>query len=338
MKGKIGNLEPKKLDDSSKKSFKIRTITALVGLIIIVPCILFGDWAMFALAFAILSISLYELVKCSNEKFSPWLYVGVIIIGLLICYWPIFRKLINNSINGVPSTWAIWSYFDTMYLSLILIFIGVFILFLLVVLKENFTVRDACFLFTMTVVIAIGLQSILFVRYYPSIVLRKEGTVLPASINIFDNLEASTLCIYVMFSTIMTDTGAYLVGMFFGRHKINERISPKKTTEGYFGGIIISAVLSSILALIFAATNHPILIGVFDLNHWYLIIILSICLPFVGALGDFIFSSIKRFYNIKDFGKILPGHGGILDRLDSLTFTFIFTAIFISFATGNYLI
>jgi phosphatidate cytidylyltransferase len=70
--------------------------------------------------------------------------------------------------------------------------------------------------------------------------------------------------------------------------------------------------------------------GIFDLKHWYLILVLSVVLPFVSVLGDFVFSSAKRYFEIKDFGNIMPGHGGALDRIDSVVFTMLTTAVYIS--------
>ena len=132
----------------------------------------------------------------------------------------------------------------------------------------------------------------------------------------------------------MTDIGAYFVGILFGKHKMNERISPKKTWEGFWGGIVFSVVISLSFAFILAATNNPLLTFL-DMNHWYFIVILSLGMPFFAVLGDFVFSSLKRHYEIKDFGKIIPGHGGILDRCDSLIFVAIFVAVFICMVSGK---
>ena len=82
--------------------------------------------------------------------------------------------------------------------------------------------------------------------------------------------------------------------------------------------------------MLVCALGHPLVLGLLDLNHWYYILILSLLLPFVSTLGDFVFSSAKRHFDVKDFGYVIPGHGGILDRLDSVIFTLIITAVFIS--------
>jgi phosphatidate cytidylyltransferase len=127
----------------------------------------------------------------------------------------------------------------------------------------------------------------------------------------------------------MTDTGAYFIGILFGKNKINPRISPKKTWEGFTGGIIISTLFSFVFAMILALCGHPIL-KCLDTDNWYLVLIISLIMPLFATLGDFTFSALKRHYEIKDFGNILPGHGGVLDRVDSLIFTATATAIVVS--------
>ena len=324
-------IETNQLSKETKTSLKVRLISAFVGLAIIIPFITLGDWFIAALIAAISLISTYEIVRSINKKFSPSLYVVTIIISLLVTFWPLFRSMVTGTDDFVLQGWHLFKAFDVLYMSLLLIFIGVMLLFSLVVLHEWFDVRDACYIFTMVIIVSLGLQSIIFIRSAPSNI---HGGNDP-NLNLFDNLEAMTLLVYVAIGTFFTDIGAYFIGMLFGKHKINERISPKKTYEGFVGGIVISFLASATFAFIMSGAGHPILDGYYDLSHWWNIVILSLLMPFVATLGDFIFSSIKRFYGIKDFGKIMPGHGGILDRLDSLTFTFFLAALFTCIITKN---
>lgn len=118
--------------------------------------------------------------------------------------------------------------------------------------------------------------------------------------------------VFILIATFATDTGAYFTGYFFGKRKLCERISPKKTIEGSIGGVLFSWVLSS-LFVIFVFKDANIL----------LILLTGIIMPFTSQIGDLAFSAMKRLYNIKDFSNILPGHGGFMDRLDSLVFNLI---------------
>ncbi len=104
------------------------------------------------------------------------------------------------------------------------------------------------------------------------------------------------------------DTFAYLTGMALGKHKLIERLSPKKTIEGLVGGLIGSALVGVVLAYFYA-----------DLTLWQWVIFAVITAIF-GTLGDLFESALKRAANVKDAGNIIPGHGGILDRLDSFFF------------------
>jgi phosphatidate cytidylyltransferase len=179
--------------------------------------------------------------------------------------------------------------------------------------------------------LALGFQSLLYVRYapiYESYVLCKND---PGEyFNLFNNFESCSFAVYIGIATFVTDAGAYFVGVFFGKHKMNPRISPKKTWEGFFGGIAISCVVSFAFAFILALCGAPVL-QIFSVDRWYLILILSAIIPLFSTLGDLVFSSLKRHYEIKDFGRLIPGHGGVLDRVDSLLFAAIVSAIFVSF-------
>lgn len=110
---------------------------------------------------------------------------------------------------------------------------------------------------------------------------------------------------------VITDIGAYCFGRYFGKHKLAPIISPKKTWEGSVGGSVCAIVIISAVALLLEAN------GLIQVQMWYLICYLLIA-SCIAQLGDLTFSAIKRIVGIKDYGRLLPGHGGILDRFDSL--------------------
>jgi phosphatidate cytidylyltransferase len=115
-----------------------------------------------------------------------------------------------------------------------------------------------------------------------------------------------TLALFVFIWT--NDTSAYLSGITFGKHKMFERISPKKSWEGFFGGLIMTVAVSLVFYKIFPAIGYA---------KWMFFGLLT---TLAAVFGDFIESMIKRTAGVKDSGSIMPGHGGILDRIDSLLF------------------
>lgn len=118
---------------------------------------------------------------------------------------------------------------------------------------------------------------------------------------------------YVLLGAFASDMAAYFIGSKFGKRKLCKDISPKKTVEGSIAGII-GVVISYIVLTIIANTYFEL-----NINMW-VIIVEAIVIAIVGQFGDLTASAIKRFCKIKDFGSLMPGHGGILDRLDSVMF------------------
>lgn len=112
----------------------------------------------------------------------------------------------------------------------------------------------------------------------------------------------------------ISDTGAYFTGTFLGKHKLCPEISPKKTVEGFIGGIAADIIVMILVSVIYG------LIADVHVNYLWLIFTAAVC-SVTGVLGDLCASLIKRQRNIKDFGNIMPGHGGVMDRFDSVMFT-----------------
>lgn len=108
----------------------------------------------------------------------------------------------------------------------------------------------------------------------------------------------------------LNDTGAYLVGSRIGKHRLLERVSPKKSVEGFIGGVIFAVAAAPLLYYCF-----PTQFGIFALAE---LCAMGLCVGIFGTLGDLVESRLKRTVGVKDSGNILPGHGGILDRIDSL--------------------
>jgi len=176
------------------------------------------------------------------------------------------------------------AFIDDFIYDVALILLLPIILSTFVVFDEKINFEEVCFVFLMIIIVGYGFK---FIIYFEDI--------------------SKWLLGYLLIITYITDTFAFFVGRKFGKHKLNERISPKKTIEGFIGGWLFGGVISFIWAIIFNFFNLPM----------YFFVICSLILPIISQIGDLIFSMIKRNYGIKDFSNFIPGHGGILDRLDS---------------------
>ncbi len=110
------------------------------------------------------------------------------------------------------------------------------------------------------------------------------------------------------------DIGAYFAGKAFGRHKLSPRVSPNKTWEGFFGGLAASCLLMLVTALVFVSQQSEL-----GVQHWMKLLLAAVLIAASSVVGDLFESMVKRFSDLKDSGTILPGHGGMLDRIDGIT-------------------
>jgi CDP-diglyceride synthetase len=163
--------------------------------------------------------------------------------------------------------------------------------------KEIYSINDACFVFTG--VLFLGVAMSFFNTYYQM---------------------DSKLLLYLLLITVLTDSFALFTGKLIGKTKLLEDISPNKTWEGFIGG----AILGSFVSIMFYKTvvNTDVIIS----N----LIAVTLFLSIIGQLGDLFFSAIKRYFNKKDFSNLMPGHGGVLDRLDSIIFVMLAYSMFIT--------
>lgn len=151
------------------------------------------------------------------------------------------------------------------------------------------------------------------------------GVLVPFGFSVFirlrDMFQIEQFGIYLIFygliCALATDSGAQLAGMAFGKHKMSPNISPKKTVEGAIGGLIFSLILNAVAIILYNRLAD------FKMDEFAVTVLLAACLPvsFLGMMGDLSASVLKRNFGVKDFGKIFPGHGGVMDRFDSSMFT-----------------
>lgn len=199
------------------------------------------------------------------------------------------------------------------------------------VLKKYQFIFYPVLIFTLLLIMLFGHKKITF----ENVAVCGAGTfVIPTAINcvislryMFDDIPKSTgvcLVLYLLFCAWFGDSGAYFVGTFLGKHKLCPEISPKKTVEGLVGGIVTVGLVTTIECLIY---NNCFAAERFQFSYAVLIPIGMAASGF-GVLGDLSASVIKRQYNVKDFGNLMPGHGGVLDRFDSVLFVAPFLCIF----------
>ena len=326
------------ITNDTKKSFKSRVIVGAILTCIVVPCAILGGWFYLILVGAFVACATYEIASAPTKKFDWFCWLVVFLSMFTLIYWNVIR----NNISSEPPYFDIKNFdpnisFQGLFLSPYALGVVIIAFFIVIIFKKEFEVSDACYLIAMTVLLAIGFQSILTLRFLPfkQFVKTINGSVSYPTTPMFLYFQSFALLLYVLISVCFNDIGAYIVGVLFGKHKVNPRISPKKTWEGFVGGIVVSTILSSIFALIIAHFNLPML-PKFTINHWYWIILCSLLLPIAGDIGDFAFSAIKRTFNKKDYSKVLGAHGGILDRIDSILFASIVMIFLATFIEQNW--
>ena len=264
---------------------KTRIITATVAACLFIPVCYFSEYVSFPIVIGLLClIGVFEMAKCLGFDKNYVITIPMYIIALGL---PIFRfftgNIFANKITSSFLTIALFLFFG------MLIYVLAYVMFK----KNTVKVNDMLTFYAMFVYIVGCFSSIVLVRY---------------------GSGGKYMYLLVFLGAWICDSFAYFVGKFFGKHKLIPEISPKKTVEGAIGGIAFTIVGFVIFGLI---VNNG-----FDANiSYFKLCILGLVLSIVSQIGDLIASAIKRQYEIKDYGNIFPGHGGILDRFDGVLLT-----------------
>lgn len=239
------------------------------------------------------------------------LVIGVLLLGGKLLYLFVFLlsvtglyeyyKAFSNTDNK-PIPWVGYVitiiYYILIFFNLInyinisaLIFIALLLVFLDIIKREYNIINAAI--------------TVLGIIYVP--------LLFSSLIFIYNDVNGKLLVWLPFLTAWFSDTGAYFIGSYFGKKKLCPSLSPKKTVEGALGGIIISALLSALIGVIFNNIEY-------EMGIYHFVIIGLIC-GITSIIGDLFASSIKRFSHLKDYSNLIPGHGGILDRFDSILFT-----------------
>lgn len=248
-----------------------RTFSGLIFISIVIVSILWHPYAFAVVFFAAIFLGLYEFYKMTYKPETIEINVIVGTLGGMILFANGFLHAYGLTSPMIYSTYAFY---------LIIVFIAELFR------KKANPINNWAYYFLGQIYVAIPfslLNYIIFIQgYQPWLLL-------------------------ALFITLwVNDTGAYITGMLFGKHKLFERVSPKKTWEGFIGGAVFALISGYVLSRFIT-----------DISLWQWLVFSEIVVIF-GTLGDLSESLLKRTENVKDAGKLIPGHGGILDRFDSM--------------------
>jgi len=265
--------------------FLKRSLTGSIFIIVMLGAILLGPWTLLALLLTISTVALFEYYRMFEVRGYNPLVKGGIVAGVIILTFVFLERQ---------------SYIHAKYLELLMVpVIGLWFSFIFTRREE--IIRSVMVTITGIIYILLPLSLIPFLT-------QNELTGLAYNPEIL---------IGVLLIIWTYDSGAYISGVLFGKHKMAPNISPKKSWEGFFGGMIFAVIVS------FLYSKYTSLLNFTD---W---IVLSIIIVLAGTTGDLIESLMKREAGVKDSGTIMPGHGGILDRFDSLLLIIPFVFLYL---------
>ena len=279
---------------------KKRFITGLLIGLIVIPLLLLGNIPYLIGILLLLGGVAYEVSNIKKHN--------------------LFIKVLTILLVTLPTLYNYFHLDNNSQIPLLLVFLPIFIYYTIAVWNEKFNFNEATFLSIFTILMTLFGKSALYLR----------------SINGNANALA-----FVLITTCCVDIFALIIGCKFGKHRLNERISPKKSIEGAVGGAICALIIAFVFNWFFpifpADTTNVLNLG-FNSNltlvEPFKVLLIALVLVLVGQIGDLFFSMIKRHYEIKDFSNLLPGHGGVTDRIDSVCVNFIvFELLFVFLLT-----
>lgn len=260
---------------------RTRVITGLVALCVLIPILIFSDTFIFELALAVCCvISIFEMLKCVGTLKKLWISVPSLIVAPLVILAVRPLKLLFEGFSFTQVTLPV------------LLISMLYLLAVMVFSKNGVTIEDIAVSGFMTVYITAAFASVLFLR---------------------DSTGGAYTYLLVFIGAWITDIFAYFCGMLFGKHKLIPEVSPKKTVEGSIGGTLFCGG-----AFILYGTLIERFVDQASRMNLLLLFAYGVIVAVVSQIGDLCMSAIKRHYGIKDFGKVFPGHGGMLDRFDSI--------------------
>lgn len=278
------------------KNFIIRTITGICLMLLMVPAIYFGGIFFLVVTTIFSGMATYELINMFSTKHHNLKIMKYIL--------PFFSSLtvvgfyfgINNSLPFLP---------------IIPLILGIVVSMTFGVLKDGTDSYDILSCISSLIYGGLLFACAASVEYLNPI--QKEGFELVRT--------TGRLFAYLYSIVVCTDMFAYIFGCSFGKHKLCEKISPKKSVEGAIAGLVLGALVGTVVGVLLkvipintveSTGTKVLLIGA--------VYVVSLILSATTQIGDLVASKLKRTYEIKDYGFIFPGHGGVMDRFDSFIF------------------
>ena len=271
-----------------------RIITGAVSIGIFVPVCIFSDTMAFPIVIGLLCfIGVYEMAKCLGFDKNYFITIPMYIVALAL---PMIR---HSKYDILFNTNTPYLAFAMVLLFGLLIYILAYVMF-----KKNTVKLSEILTFYAMYVYIIGCFISMVLVRYSTAYLGTDGSA----------IDGVYVYLLAFVGAWVCDTFAYFVGKFFGKHKLIPEISPKKTIEGSIGGIVFT--IGAFALYTFIANTA------FDQSLSYIkLCALGLVMSIISQIGDLVASSVKRQYDLKDYGNLFPGHGGVLDRFDSVMLT-----------------
>ncbi len=264
---------------------KLRVLTAVIGIPIVLVVLLFSDTVVLPFAIALFAaVGEFEMLGCIGLRKKLEVAIPSLIFAAGVPFAARYVVIASERSSYFLAIFAVISFIYMFYL-----------MCLAVVSKGTKALKDMALCAVTTMYITVG---------FASIVLLRDVTLGAVDYGFY-------LFILIFVGAWVPDAAGYFCGRAFGRHKLIPDVSPKKTIEGAIGGVIFGGIAFVVFGAVIGA------MGIAEPNYLSLALT-GVIVAIMSIFGDLIASLIKRQYGIKDYGKLFPGHGGVMDRFDSI--------------------